>query len=57
MTHINYEKKGKDGGEACLTHGEDWLWATQTEKLRREVDPQLALILKVVRNHLRKWGI
>lgn len=40
-----------------MSYGEDWLWANQKEKFQREVDPQLALILKVVRNHLRKWGI
>lgn len=27
------------------------------EELRRGVDPQLALILKVIRSHLRKGGI
>ena len=37
--------------------GEYWLGVPHRDKACRGTDPQPALILKVIRSHLRKWGI
>lgn len=62
-THANCGREGKDGEAGLLilrgrqTRGGLAVGTPDREGLRGATGPQLALILKVVRHHLRKWGV
>lgn len=61
-TQVICGRKGEDGEARLLfrvrqTMGGLAVDILDREVLRRGVGPQLALILKVIRSHLRKWGV
>lgn len=56
-THVSYGRKEKEGGEVCLLLMGRTGSGQPGQKASKRVNPELALILKVVRSHLRKWGV